>query len=78
MDCLSTLIHRLDNKYQIYKDTATYLNDRQIIIKHQPVKISDLMKYFEEYSKNTIKKDLSYLRDENIVEVIGKNKGNFI
>ncbi len=82
LDSMTILIQRLEKKYEIYKDTTTYLNDRQknikeLIIKYQPVKISDLVKYMPETSRNTIKKDLTYLRNENIVEVIGKNKGTF-
>lgn len=80
LDSMTILIQRLEKKYELYKDTTTYLNDRQksikqLIIKHQPVKIGDLVKYMPETSRNTIKKDLTYLRNENIVEVIGKNKG---
>lgn len=80
LDSMTILIQRLENKYEIYKDNTTYLNDRQkrikeLIIKHQPVKISDLVTQMPDVSRNTIKKDLTYLRNENIVEVIGKNKG---
>lgn len=80
LDSLSILIQRLEKKYEIYKNNVTYLNDRQkkikeLIIKFQPVKISDLVKQMPEISRNTLKKDLIYLRNENIVEVIGKNKG---
>jgi len=80
LDCIQILIQRLESKYQIYKDTKVYLNERQkqikeIIIKNQPLKISDLMKHLENYSKNTIKKDLEYLRNEGVVETIGRNKG---
>jgi Fic family protein len=80
LDCIQILIQRLESKYQICKDTKAYLNERQkqikeIIIKNQPLKISDLMKYLENYSKNTIKKDLEYLRNEGVVETIGRNKG---
>lgn len=80
LDCMTILIQRLEKKYEVFKNTASYLNDRQkvikeLIIKHQPVKISDIMKFIPEVSRNTLKKDLTYLRDENIVEVIGKNKG---
>jgi predicted HTH transcriptional regulator len=77
---MTVLIQRLEKKYEIHKETTTYLNDRQknikeLIIKYQPVKISDLVKHLPDISRNTIKKDLTYLRKENIVEVIGKNKG---
>ncbi len=80
LDSMLILIKRLEKKYEIYKDTKIYLNDRQkairdLIIKHQPVRISDLMKHLTEFSRNTIKKDLTYLRNENIIETIGKNKG---
>ncbi len=80
LDCLSVLIQRLEIKYEIYKDTKTYLNDRQkqvkeLIIEHQPLKISDLMRYLPDISINTLKKDLTYLRQEHVIEAIGKNKG---
>lgn len=80
LDCIQILIQRLESKYQIYKDIKAYLNERQkqikeIIIKNQPLKIGDLMKHLDSYSKNTIKKDLEYLRNEGVVETIGKNKG---
>jgi Fic family protein len=80
LDSMTVLIQRLEKKYEIHKETTTYLNDRQknikeLIIKYQPVKISDLVKHLPDISRNTIKKDLTYLRKENIVEVIGKNKG---
>jgi Fic family protein len=80
LDCIQILIQRLESKYQIYKDTKTYLNERQklikeIIIKNQPLKIGDIMIHLENYSKNTVKKDLEYLRNEGVVETIGKNKG---
>ena len=80
LDSLAILIQRLESKYKIYKDTKTYLNERQkyikeLIIKHQPVKISDLMQHLNDFSRNTVKKDLAYMKTENIIETIGKNKG---
>lgn len=81
LDCITVLIQRLEKKYEVYKNNAVYLNDRQktikeLIIKNQPVKISDLERFLPEVSRNTLKKDLAYLRDENVVEAIGKNKGS--
>jgi Fic family protein len=81
LDCMSVLIQRLEKKYEVFKNNAIYLNDRQktikeLIIKNQPVKISDLERFLPEVSRNTLKKDLAYLRDENVVEIIGKNKGS--
>jgi len=80
LDSISILIQRLENKYEIYKNTKTYLNDRQkqlieLIIKYQPVKIGDLMQHLNDFSRNTIKKDLTYMKNENLIETIGKNKG---
>lgn len=80
LDSMSILIQRLEKKYEIYKDTKIYLNERQkqlkeLIIKYQPVKIGDLMKHLNDFSRNTIKKDLTYMKTENLIETIGKNKG---
>ena len=41
----------------------------------QAVKLSDLSNKFKEISINTIKKDLQYFKNENLIESIGKNKG---
>ncbi len=72
LDSLSILIQRLEKKYEIYKNTKVYLNERQkfikeLIIKHQPIKIGDLMQYLTEFSRNTVKKDLTYMKDENLI-----------
>ncbi len=80
LDSMRILIKRLEKKYEIYRDTKIYLNHRQkliknLIIKYQPMKIGDLMKHLKGFSRNTIKKDLSYLRNEKILKTIGKNKG---
>ncbi len=80
LDCMTILIQRLENKYEVFKNAGSYLSDRQkiikeLIIRNQPIKISDLMKFLPDVSRNTLKKDLAYLRNENVVEAIGKNKG---
>jgi Fic family protein len=80
LDSIQILIQRLETKYQVYKNTKAYLNERQqqikeLIIKNQPLKIGDLMQSLENYSRNTIKKDLEYLKNEGIIETIGKYKG---
>ncbi|NOR75392.1 MAG: hypothetical protein GQ525_09550 [Draconibacterium sp.] len=56
------------------------MNERQKEIKdylkeNQPFKISDLAKYFEGINFNTIKKDLQYMKREQIINSIGKGKG---
>ena len=80
LDCINILIIRLEKKYNIYKSKGGYLNDRQKMIKEfikkkQPVKLNDISNNFNEISANTIKKDLQYLKSENIIESIGQRKG---
>ncbi|MBI4648228.1 MAG: Fic family protein [Bacteroidia bacterium] len=80
LECINILISRLEKKYDIYKQKGGYLNDRQknlieFIKKNQPIKLNDLSKKFGEISINTIKKDLLHLKNENIIESIGRNKG---
>jgi len=45
------------------------------IKKNQPIKLGDLDKEMPEVSINTLKKDLQYLKAEQIIESVGKNKG---
>jgi Fic family protein len=76
---IEALITRLEQKYVVFKRMG-YLNDRQKLIKafiekNQPVKLGDLVKGLTKISINTIKKDLQYLKKEQIIDSIGKNKG---
>ena len=80
LQCLTELIQKLDVKYKTYQSKGSYLNERQknlktFITKTQPVKLNDIALHFTEISINTLKKDLLYLKQENIIEAIGKNKG---
>ncbi|HNY54972.1 MAG TPA: hypothetical protein PKI86_05060, partial [Chitinophagales bacterium] len=80
LQCLTELIQKLDVKYKTYQSKGSYLNERQknlktFITKTQPVKLNDIALHFTEISTNTLKKDLLYLKQENIIEAIGKNKG---
>jgi Fic family protein len=82
LQSLETLIDRLKKKYDTYKSKGGYLNSRQkdifeFIKTHQPTKLSEIANYFPSNSINTIKKDLQYLRNENHIESVGKNKGTF-
>lgn len=79
-DCLLSLTERLENKYNRYKSKGGYLNERQKNVLHfikenQPVKVGDVSKHFEEYPLNTIKKDLLHMRNEKMIEAIGRGKG---
>ncbi len=80
LDTLRALTQKLDNKYDIFKSKGGYLNERQKKIKkyltqYQPLKISDFRNKFKSININTIKKDLQYLKKEQIIKSIGKGKG---
>ncbi len=80
LQSLETLIHRLEQKYDVFKTKGGYLNERQKRIKefisgNQPIKLSDLVNSMPDVSVNTLKKDLQYMKTEQIIESIGKNKG---
>lgn len=80
LDKLRLLTQRLDAKYDVFKSKGGYLNKRQKDIKeylnqNQPLKISDLGHKFKKININTIKKDLQYLKKEQIIKSIGKGKG---
>jgi Fic family protein len=80
LQSIEALIHRLEQKYDVFKAKGGYLNDRQkkmkeFITKNQPIKLADLVKNMPDISINTLKKDLQYMKTEQIIESIGKNKG---
>lgn len=80
MEAIETLTKRLEAKYNVYKSKGGYLNERQKMIvtfirEHQPVKVSDISKALSEISINTIKKDLLYMKNEQIISTIGTGKG---
>jgi len=80
LSSLETLIQRLDQKYDVFKTKGGYLNERQKLIKEfiekkQPVKLGDLAQAMPDISINTLKKDLLYLKTEQIINSVGKNRG---
>ena len=80
LDKLSILTQRLDAKYDVFKSKGGYLNERQKEIKeylkeNQPLKISDFANRFENINVNTIKKDLQYMKREQVIKSVGKGKG---
>jgi Fic family protein len=80
LDKLNVLTQRLDAKYDVFKSKGGYLNERQkhikeYLLKKQPLKISDIAKRFEDININTIKKDLQYMKKEQIIKSVGKGKG---
>lgn len=80
LNSLETLIHRLEQKYDVFKSKGGYLNERQkkikeFIEKNQPIKLNDLVQAMPEITIHTLKKDLQYLKTEQILDSIGKNRG---
>ena len=80
LESLKTLTEKLDKKYDVFKQKGGYLNERQKMLKkfiteQRTVKIADLSVAFPNISPNTLKKDLQYLRDEQIVSTVGQGKG---
>lgn len=80
LDKLNELTQKLEAKYDVFKSKGGYLNERQKLIKeylleNQPLKLSDIAKKFENININTIKKDLQYLKKEQVITSIGKGKG---
>ncbi len=80
LDKLNILTQKLDAKYDVLKAKGGYLNARQqrvfdCINEYQPVKVSDISQYLEDISINTIKKDIQYLRQEQMITRIGKGRG---
>ena len=80
LSSLETLIQRLEQKYDVFKSKGGYLNERQkeikdFIEKEQPIKLADLTKAFPSLTIHTIKKDLQYLKKEQVISSIGKNRG---
>ncbi len=63
----------------MFKSKGGYLSERQkqirtFIANHQPVKVSDIAKQFPAIQLPTIKKDLQYMRTEQVLTMIGKGK----
>jgi len=80
LDCLESLIIKLEAKYKQYKEKGPYLNVRQkkiadFIKENEPLKVGDITDFFKNESRNTIKKDLQYLNKEGVIDKLGQGKG---
>lgn len=80
MDCLVTLIKRLEVKYEQYSKLKKDLNERQkeilvFIKKKKKVQINEVEEAFKNYSRNTLKKDMTYLTNEGLIFKTGTLKG---
>ncbi|MDX9796354.1 MAG: Fic family protein [Arcobacteraceae bacterium] len=81
LESLKMLTQKLEQKYDMFKSKGGYLNERQkqirdFIIDNQPIKAGDLAKRFTDFPLSTLKKDLQYLRNEQVLTMIGKGKGS--
>jgi Fic family protein len=80
LECILTLIQRLEQKYAHYQQTGAYLNPRQrrvltTLQQMQPAKMSDLHAGLEDVPLNTLKKDVKYLVEQGQIEKIGQKRG---
>lgn len=80
LEKLYSLTLNLDSKYGLLKSRGGYLNERQKEIKKfieisEPLKFFDISKYFESINLNTLKKDLQYMKKEQLISSTGKGKG---
>ncbi|MCC8174610.1 MAG: DeoR family transcriptional regulator [Odoribacter sp.] len=71
---------RLEAKYYSLKSKGGDFNERQkkileYIKINQPVKVNDISKVLPEYPQNTIRKDVTYLWDEQVITPIGAGRG---
>ena len=82
-DALSKLLDDIDQKKLAQPSTLNsrpYLNSRRqsllkCIDKNSPLKISDIMAFFPDQSRNTIKKDLVFLKGKKLILSIGEGRG---
>lgn len=77
LEGLELLTQRLAFKYSGYTKKGGYLNERQKIILEiikdkEPARLSDILSSHPDLSRNTIKKDLEYLKQEHLIQQIGK------
>lgn len=81
LNCLELLIRKLEIKIAYSAVKSIHLNDRHQQIKvlienRNSVKLNDIVTALKDISVNTIKKDLKFLLNENIIERIGNGKAS--
>ena len=81
LNCLELLIRKLEIKIAYSAVKSIHLNDRhqqiKILIENRnSVKLNDIVTALKDISVNTIKKDLKFLLNENIIERIGNGKAS--
>ncbi|KGE84822.1 Fic family protein [Phaeodactylibacter xiamenensis] len=76
---LHEAIDILESRFADIKNSKSYLSHRQakimeFIKNNEPVKISDISKHMIEESIHTIRKDIVYLKNENLLRQVGKGR----
>jgi len=79
LDCMIILIQRLEAKYAAYSQLEKGLNERQhkvlqFIKKQKTAQINEIEKTLTDYSRNTLKKDVSYLVNEGLLIKTGEGR----
>lgn len=80
LECLIILTERLEAKYETYSKLKTALNERQQAIiaymkEQKAATVSEIEQALNKYSRNTLKKDLSYLVNEGLLLKTGAGRG---
>ena len=80
IQCIITLTEKLEIKYDTYSKLKTALNKRQqhvleFVKGNEPAQIGDIAKVLKNFSRNTLKKDLIYLVQEDLLIKTGNRKG---
>jgi Fic family protein len=80
LDCLIRLKGRLEEKYETYSKLKVALNERQkqvlnYVREKETARIGEIETALEKYSRNTLKKDLSWLVEEGLLIRTGSGRG---
>jgi len=80
LESMIELTKRLEAKYDTYSKLKVLLNERQqqivaYVKEQETIQIKGLESSLENYSRNTIKKDLAYLVNEGILLKTGEGRG---
>jgi Fic family protein len=80
LDCLVVLTQRLETKYETYNNLKLALNKRQqqimeFIKQQKTATVGGIEKAMPDQSRNTLKKDLSFLTKERLILKTGERKG---
>ena len=80
LDRLIELTKKLEEKYRTYSQLKTVLNPRQQLVldyiqTEGTVQLKDLNESLKKYSRNTLKKDLTYLVDQGLIIRTGAGRG---